>query len=147
MLYAASAYGRRFLSGTYWKNFGVGIRARIRSSSSTVTRSRPLLRQDSSTALTTIPRTKAGSSAYARRSHALVLLQKPEFVDVLVDQEFRVPDILDPHPGHHPPGDDRDEISCHSAPCRDERTIARVSAQRVPHGMEFEHLDGEGKAR
>ena len=42
------------------EDFGVGIRARIRSSSSTVTRSRPFLRQDSSTALTTIPRTNAG---------------------------------------------------------------------------------------
>ena len=31
--------------GTYPKIFGVGIRARIRSSSSTVTRSRPFLRQ------------------------------------------------------------------------------------------------------
>jgi hypothetical protein len=47
-------------AGAYPKNFGVGIRARIRSSSSTVTRSSPLLRQDSSTALTTIPRTNAG---------------------------------------------------------------------------------------
>ena len=48
------------VAGTYPKNFGVGIRARIRSSSSTVTRSRPFLRQESSTALTTIPRTNAG---------------------------------------------------------------------------------------
>src|SRR5688500_7002287 len=47
--------------GAYLKSFGVGIRARIRSSSSTVTRSSPSLRQDSSTALMTIPRTNAGT--------------------------------------------------------------------------------------
>jgi hypothetical protein len=46
--------------GPYSKNFGVGIRARMRSSSSTVTRSRPLLRHDSSTDLITIPLTNAG---------------------------------------------------------------------------------------
>ena len=36
------------------------MRARIRSSSSTETRLMPFLRQESSTALTTIPRTNAG---------------------------------------------------------------------------------------
>src|SRR5688500_11497848 len=45
---------------SYANIFGVGILARIRSSSSTVTRSTPFLRQDSSTARTTIPRTNAG---------------------------------------------------------------------------------------
>src|SRR5438105_4134177 len=57
------------------KIFGVGIRARIRSSSSTVTRSRPLLRQDSSTAFTTMPRTNTGiffMRAAAASSHAIV---------------------------------------------------------------------------
>ena len=53
----------------------VGIRARIRSSSSTVTRSRPFLRQESSTALMTMPRTNAGiffMRAAAASSHATV---------------------------------------------------------------------------
>ena len=61
---------------TYPKIFGVGIRARIRSSSSTVTRLMPFLRQDSSTALTTIPRTNAGiffMRAVAASSHAIVV--------------------------------------------------------------------------
>src|SRR3954451_5417466 len=60
---------------TYPKSFGVGIRARIRSSSSPVTRLMPLLRQDSSTALTTMPRTNAGiffMRASAAPSHAIV---------------------------------------------------------------------------
>ena len=57
------------------KIFGVGIRARIRSSSSTVTRSRPFLRQDSSTAPMTMPRTNAGIRfirSAAASSHAIV---------------------------------------------------------------------------
>ena len=59
----------------YPKNFGVGIRARIRSSSSGVTRLMPFLRQVSSTALTTIPRTNAGilfMRSEAVSSHAIV---------------------------------------------------------------------------
>src|SRR5262245_21205265 len=64
------------------KNFGVVILARIRSSSSTVTRSRPLLRQDSSTALTTIPRTNAGiffMRAAAASSQAIVGADSPPY--------------------------------------------------------------------
>ena len=60
----------------YPKSFGVGIRARIRSSSSTVTRARPFLRQESSTALMTIPRTNAGiffMRAAAASSQAMVV--------------------------------------------------------------------------
>ena len=58
------------------KIFCVGIRARIRSSSSTVMWSRPLFRQDSSTALTTMPRTNAGiffMRAAASSSQAIVV--------------------------------------------------------------------------
>ena len=58
----------------YPKNFGVGMRA-IASSSSTVTRPRPRLRQESSTALTTIPLTNAGilfMRSAAASSHAIV---------------------------------------------------------------------------
>ena len=60
----------------YPKIFGVGIRERIRSSSSTVTRSRPPFLQDSSTALTTMPRTNAGiffMRSAAASSHAIVV--------------------------------------------------------------------------
>src|SRR5687768_9435397 len=58
------------------KIFGVGIRARSFSSSSAVTRSMPFLRQESSTALTTIPRTNAGIffiRSVAAASHAMVV--------------------------------------------------------------------------
>jgi hypothetical protein len=56
------------------------MRARIRSSSSTVTRSKPLLRQDSSTVLTTMPRTNTGiffMRAAAASSHAMVAGDSP----------------------------------------------------------------------
>jgi hypothetical protein len=36
-------------------------------------------------------------------NHALVLLEEPELVRLLVDQELGVADILDPHPPHHLP--------------------------------------------
>ena len=55
--------------------FGVGIRAPDPVELATVTRSRPPLRQDSSTALTTMPRTNAGiffMRAAAASSHATV---------------------------------------------------------------------------
>ncbi len=65
------------------KSFGVGMRSRIRSSSSTVTRGIPALWQCASTARTTMPRTKAGmrlirsrasgSQASARSSAARVV--------------------------------------------------------------------------
>ena len=64
----------RDLPRTYPKIFGVGIRARIFSNSSAVTRLMPFLRHESSTAFTTIPRTKAGiffmRAAAASRGHA-----------------------------------------------------------------------------
>ena len=60
----------------YRKSFGVGIRARIPSSSSTVTRATRFLRQESSTALMTMPRTNAGIffiRSAAASSHAMVV--------------------------------------------------------------------------
>src|SRR5437867_1305993 len=42
--------------------------------------------------------------------HALVLLEEPELVDLLVDQELRVPDILDLDPPHHLPRDGLDVL-------------------------------------
>ena len=35
------------------------------------------------------------------RDHALVLLEEPELVDLLVDEELGVADVLDLHPPHH----------------------------------------------
>ena len=54
-------------SAIYPKTFGVGIRARIRSSSSTVTRLMPFRRHESSTARVTIPRRTRESSSCARQ--------------------------------------------------------------------------------
>ncbi len=54
----------------------------MRSSSSTVTRSRPPLRHDSSTALTTMPRTNAGiffMRAAAASSHAIVVVDSAPY--------------------------------------------------------------------
>src|SRR4051812_19065949 len=42
--------------------------------------------------------------------HSLVLLEEPELVRLLVDQELGVADILDPHPPHHLPRDDFDVL-------------------------------------
>src|SRR5690349_9548293 len=79
MLLAAAVVEARVPSPAYDapdpKIFGVGILALIRSSSSIVTRSRPFLRQVSSTARITIPRTKAGIffiRAAASSSQAIV---------------------------------------------------------------------------
>jgi hypothetical protein len=58
------------------------MRARIRSSSSSVTRVMPCLRQESSTALVTIPRTNAGIffiRSAAASSHAIVVAESPPY--------------------------------------------------------------------
>jgi hypothetical protein len=46
----------------------------------------------------------------ARLNHPLVVLEGPELVHLLVEQEFGVADILDPHPPHHLPRDDLDVL-------------------------------------
>ena len=45
-----------------------------------------------------------------RRDHALVLLEEPELVHLLVDEELGVADVLDLHPPHHLPRDDLDVL-------------------------------------
>ena len=46
----------------------------------------------------------------ARGNHALVLLEEPELVRLLVDEEFGVADVLDLDPPHHLPRDGLDVL-------------------------------------
>src|SRR5688500_683641 len=46
----------------------------------------------------------------ARLNHPLVLLEEPELIRLLVDQELGVANILDPHPPHHLARDDLDVL-------------------------------------
>ncbi len=51
-----------------------------------------------------------GGRAAAVADDALVLFHEAELVDLLVDQEFRVADVLDPDPAHHLAGDHLDVL-------------------------------------